>query len=87
MLKLRSRRIKWFYPRVEVADLKRKIHFLEFENKSILEFLQKYLIIERRGKNNLDIPDTGEDISIFLYNQFVRNHDKKDLVFKNILVM
>lgn len=87
MLKLRLRRIKWFYPRVDVADLKRKIDFLEFENKSILEFLQKYLIIEKRVNKNLDIPDTEEDISIFLYNQFVGNHDKKDLFFKNIFVM
>ncbi|MFX1325366.1 MAG: hypothetical protein ACFE8N_10435 [Promethearchaeota archaeon] len=87
MLKLRLRRIKWFYPRVEVADLKRKIHFLEFENKSILEFLHKYLIIEREVNKNSDIPDTRKDISIFLYNQFVGNHDKKDLFFKNILVL
>ncbi|MHA2391080.1 MAG: hypothetical protein ACXAEX_03850 [Promethearchaeota archaeon] len=78
MLNLKKRRKKWFYPKVEVADLKRRLHFLEFENEFILKFLRKYLIINRKENRNSNILDIVEDhdISIFLYNQFNGNHTK-----------
>ncbi|MFX0081585.1 MAG: hypothetical protein ACFE94_07525 [Candidatus Hodarchaeota archaeon] len=78
MLSLRKRRKKWFYPKAEVADLKRRLNFLEFENEFILEFLRKYLIIDKKVNENSNIPVIVEDhdISIFLYDQFVGNHTK-----------
>jgi len=78
MLKLRKRRKIWLYPKIEIAVLKRKLECLEFENEFLLGFLQKYLIVNRNENNNSTIPDIDEehDRSIFLYDQFVGNHQR-----------
>jgi hypothetical protein len=78
MLKLRKRRKNWLYPKIEIAELRRKLEYLVFENEFILGFLQKYLIVHRNVNNNSTIPDIVEehDPSIFLYNQFVGNHQR-----------
>lgn len=76
MLNLWIRRRKWRYPKMNIYDLQRRIYFLEFENKYILEFVRKYLVLNRERNNNPDDSDIIEnhDISIFLYNQFLGNH-------------
>jgi hypothetical protein len=39
MLKLWKRRKKWLYPKINNYDLQRRIHYLEFENEYIIEFV------------------------------------------------
>jgi len=74
----KRRRRKWLYPRIRISDLQRKIHYIEFENKYILEFVRKYLVLNRVRNNSLDDPDIIEnhETSIFIYNQFLGNHHK-----------
>ena len=76
MLNLWKRRKKWLYPKINTYDLQRRIYFLEFENEYILEFVRKYLVLNRERNNNPDDSDIIEnhDISIFIYNQFLGNH-------------
>ena len=78
MLNLWKRRKKWFYPKMNIYNLQRRIHYLEFENEYILEFVRKYLILNRERNNNPDDSDTIEnhDTSIFIYNQFLGNNLK-----------
>jgi len=78
MLNLWKRRKKWLYPKINIYDLQRRIYFLEFENDSILEFVRKYLVLNRERNNNPDDSDTIEnhDTSIFIYNQFLGNNLK-----------
>jgi hypothetical protein len=78
MLNLWKRRKKWLYPKINIYDLQRRIYFLEFENEYILEFVRKYLVLNRERNNNPDDSDIIEnhDISIFIYNQFLGNHLK-----------
>jgi hypothetical protein len=78
MLNLWKRRKKWLYPKLNNYNLQRRINYLEFENEYILEFVQKYLILNGERNNNPDDSDIIEnhDSSIFLYNQFLGNHLK-----------
>ena len=78
MLNLWKRRKKWFYPKMNIYNLQRRIHYLEFENEYIQGFVRKYLVLNRERNNNPDDSDIIEnyDTSIFIYNQFLGNHLK-----------
>jgi hypothetical protein len=78
MLNLWKRRKKWLYPKINMYNLQRRINYLKFENEYLLEFVRKYLVLNRERNNNPDDSDIIEinDTSIFLYNQFLGNHLK-----------
>jgi hypothetical protein len=78
MLNLWKRRKKWLYPKINIYNLQRRIHYLEFENEYIQEFVRKYLVLNRERNNNPDDSDIIEnhDTSIFIYNQFLGNNLK-----------
>ena len=78
MLNLWKRRKKWFYPKMNIYNLQRRIHYLEFENEYILEFVRKHLVLNRERNNNPDDFEIIEnhDNSIFIYNQFLGNNLK-----------
>jgi len=78
MLNLWKRRKKWFYPKMNIYNLQRRIHYLEFENEYILEFVRKHLVLNRERNNNPDDFEIIEnhDNSIFIYNKFLGNHPK-----------
>jgi hypothetical protein len=80
----KRRRRKWLYPRIRISDLQRKIHYIEFENKYILEFVRKYLVLNRENNNHLydSEIDENHDSSIYIFNQFLGNHQSTFKIHK-----